>query len=118
MSRILTALSGLRRHPQDIRTNAGIQRGRSTGKVHCRDVSSPEQTPSADAIVEEGSPTIFPPPGGDLDEILDRLKTQMDLNQAPECFVKQFIETDYEKNDISELQASFVAGSTLRIRIL
>ncbi|KAE8404047.1 cytochrome P450 [Aspergillus pseudonomiae] len=42
-----------------------------------------------------------------------RLKTQMDLNQAPECFVKQFIETDYEKNDISELQASFVAGTMI-----
>jgi hypothetical protein len=41
-----------------------------------------------------------------------QLKAQMNLNQAPECFVKQFIETDYEKNGISELQAAFVAGST------
>jgi len=42
-----------------------------------------------------------------------QLKEQMALNSAPECFVKQFIETDYEKNGISELQAAFVAGSTL-----
>lgn len=39
------------------------------------------------------------------------LRTKMEQGQAPECFVKQFIETDYEKNKISELQASFVAGS-------
>ncbi|KNG83645.1 putative O-methylsterigmatocystin oxidoreductase [Aspergillus nomiae NRRL 13137] len=42
-----------------------------------------------------------------------RLKTQMDSNQAPECFVKQFIETDYERNGIGELQASFVAGTMI-----
>ncbi|KAJ9483385.1 hypothetical protein VN97_g10023 [Penicillium thymicola] len=41
------------------------------------------------------------------------LMTQMDQGQAPECFVKQFIETDYEKNNISELQASFVAGTMI-----
>lgn len=41
------------------------------------------------------------------------LREQMDSKQAPECFVKQFIETDYAKHGISELQASFVAGSTL-----
>ncbi|KAL2839386.1 cytochrome P450 [Aspergillus pseudoustus] len=42
-----------------------------------------------------------------------RLRSQIDSNEAPECFVKQFIETDYEKNDISELQASFVAGTMI-----
>ncbi|KAL3465207.1 cytochrome P450 [Aspergillus heterothallicus] len=42
-----------------------------------------------------------------------RLRTQMDLGQAPECFVKQFIETDYKKNDIDEMQASFVAGTMI-----
>ncbi|QKX53806.1 uncharacterized protein TRUGW13939_00886 [Talaromyces rugulosus] len=42
-----------------------------------------------------------------------RLKTQMDSNLAPECFVKQFIETDYKKSGISELQASFVAGTMI-----
>lgn len=47
-----------------------------------------------------------------------RLKEQIDSKQAPECFVKQFIETDYEKNGISELQASFVAGSTFINNIL
>jgi hypothetical protein len=41
------------------------------------------------------------------------LRTQMDLGQEPECFVKEFIETDYKKNDIDEMQASFVAGSML-----
>lgn len=41
------------------------------------------------------------------------LKTQMETKQAPECFVKQFIETDYEKQGISELQAAFLAGSMI-----
>ncbi|CAN9327015.1 unnamed protein product [Alternaria alternata] len=41
------------------------------------------------------------------------LKTQMDTKQAPECFVKQFIESDYEKQGISELQAAFLAGSMI-----
>lgn len=39
------------------------------------------------------------------------LKQQMEEKKAPECFVKQFIETDYEKNGISEIQAAYVAGS-------
>lgn len=41
------------------------------------------------------------------------LKTQMETKQAPECFVKQFIESDYEKQGISELQAAFLAGSMI-----
>ncbi|KAH7345895.1 cytochrome P450 76C3 [Pyrenochaeta sp. MPI-SDFR-AT-0127] len=41
------------------------------------------------------------------------LKTQMETKQAPECFVKQFIETDYQKQGISELQAAFLAGSMI-----
>jgi cytochrome P450 len=41
------------------------------------------------------------------------LKTQMDTKQAPECFVKQFIESDYKKQGISELQAAFLAGSMI-----
>lgn len=41
------------------------------------------------------------------------LKTQMETKQAPECFVKQFIESDYEKQGISEIQAAFLAGSMI-----
>jgi cytochrome P450 len=41
------------------------------------------------------------------------LKTQMETKQAPECFVKQFIESDYEAQGISELQAAFLAGSMI-----
>ncbi|KAF1830639.1 cytochrome P450 76C3 [Decorospora gaudefroyi] len=41
------------------------------------------------------------------------LKTQMETKQAPECFVKQLIESDYEKQGISELQAAFLAGSMI-----
>ncbi|KAF2636660.1 cytochrome P450 [Massarina eburnea CBS 473.64] len=41
------------------------------------------------------------------------LKTQMDTKQAPECFVKQVIESKYEKQGISELQAAFLAGSLI-----
>ena len=42
-----------------------------------------------------------------------RLKAQMAENKAPDCFVKQFMETDYKKQDISDIQAAFVAGSKL-----
>lgn len=41
------------------------------------------------------------------------LKQQMAEQKAPDCFVKRFIETDYEKQDISETQAAFVAGGML-----
>jgi cytochrome P450 len=41
------------------------------------------------------------------------LKTQIETKQAPDCFVKQFIESDYEKQGISELQAAFLAGSMI-----
>jgi len=38
------------------------------------------------------------------------LKAKMEKGKAPECFVKQLIESEYQKHDISELQAAFVAG--------
>ncbi|KAJ5751753.1 hypothetical protein N7520_008670 [Penicillium odoratum] len=34
-------------------------------------------------------------------------------NEAPECFVKSVVESGYDKNDISDLQASFVAGTMI-----
>lgn len=40
------------------------------------------------------------------------LLKQMEEKMAPECFVKQFIETDYRKQDIGEMQAAWVAGCT------
>ncbi|PSN62984.1 cytochrome P450 76C3 [Corynespora cassiicola Philippines] len=41
------------------------------------------------------------------------LKTQVETKQAPECFVKQVIESDYEKQGLTELQAAFLAGSLI-----
>ncbi|KAF2707717.1 cytochrome P450 [Pleomassaria siparia CBS 279.74] len=41
------------------------------------------------------------------------LKTQVDTKQAPECFVKQVIESDHVAHGISELQAAFLAGSLI-----
>lgn len=41
------------------------------------------------------------------------LRTQMETGQAPECFVKQVIEAEYQKQGISELQAAFLAGSLI-----
>jgi cytochrome P450 len=41
------------------------------------------------------------------------LKTQMETKSAPECFVKQLIESDYEKQGITDLQAAFLAGSMI-----
>jgi len=39
------------------------------------------------------------------------LRTQIDDGTAPECFVKGFIEQDFERQNISEVQAAYVAGS-------
>ncbi|KAH7124130.1 cytochrome P450 76C3 [Dendryphion nanum] len=41
------------------------------------------------------------------------LKTKMETGQAPECFVKQVIESKYEAQGISEIQAAFLAGSLI-----
>ena len=41
------------------------------------------------------------------------LKLQMETGTAPECFVKQVIESRYEEQGISELQAAFLAGSLI-----
>lgn len=46
------------------------------------------------------------------------LQRSIKQNEAPECFVKSFIESSYEKNDISDLQASFVAGSMFSTDII
>ncbi len=43
---------------------------------------------------------------------------QIDTKSAPECFVKQFAETDYKKENISEVQAAFVAGTMIEVRHL
>ena len=41
------------------------------------------------------------------------LKTRMEADEAPDCFVKRFIETNYLKMEITELQAAFLAGCML-----
>ncbi|KAJ5661214.1 uncharacterized protein N7484_000586 [Penicillium longicatenatum] len=38
------------------------------------------------------------------------LQRSIEQDEAPECFVKSFLEWDYERNEISDLQASFLAG--------
>lgn len=38
------------------------------------------------------------------------LKVQMDLKRAPECFVKQFLETDFKDQGITDVQGAFLAG--------
>lgn len=43
----------------------------------------------------------------------DRLMGQIQQGRAPECFVKQFSETDYKTQGISDVQAAYVAGSRL-----
>jgi hypothetical protein len=42
-----------------------------------------------------------------------RLQAQMETGTAPECFVKQFIESDYQDMGITEMQAAFLAGCRL-----
>lgn len=43
------------------------------------------------------------------------LQAQISQKTAPECFVKQFVETDYKSQDISELQCAFVAGTMIEV---
>lgn len=44
------------------------------------------------------------------------LMHQIDQKRAPECFVKQFAETDYKAQGISEVQGAFVAGTMIEVR--
>ena len=39
------------------------------------------------------------------------LKKKIEDGTAPECFVKQFSESDYERKGIDEMQAAYTAGS-------
>lgn len=39
------------------------------------------------------------------------LRRAINEKRAPDCFVKQFAETDYIKQGIDEVQAAYVAGS-------
>jgi cytochrome P450 len=45
--------------------------------------------------------------------LFSSLKTQVDTKQAPECFVKQVIESNYAEQGITEMQAAFLAGSLI-----
>jgi hypothetical protein len=39
------------------------------------------------------------------------LTEQMEQKTAPECFLKQFRESDFKRQGISDIQGAFVAGS-------
>jgi hypothetical protein len=41
----------------------------------------------------------------------DSLQCQIEDKRAPECFVKQLMETDFKKQGISDIQGAFLAGS-------
>lgn len=43
-------------------------------------------------------------------ELWNDLLKKREEGRAPECFVKDFMETDYQKQGISELQGAFMAG--------
>lgn len=43
----------------------------------------------------------------------DSLRKQREAGKAPECFAKQVMESDYQRQGISELQAAFLAGSLI-----
>ncbi|KAF2199957.1 cytochrome P450 [Delitschia confertaspora ATCC 74209] len=46
-------------------------------------------------------------------KLFTELSAKMETGNAPECFVKQVIEQEYEKQGISVLQAAFLAGSLI-----
>lgn len=45
------------------------------------------------------------------------LQKQIDDGKAPECFVKQFSESNYKAKGISDVQAAYVAGSKYQINL-
>ncbi|KAH6988326.1 O-methylsterigmatocystin oxidoreductase [Ilyonectria sp. MPI-CAGE-AT-0026] len=45
--------------------------------------------------------------------LYEELKDDMEKGVAPDCFVKQLCETDFEKQNITPLQAAFVSGSMI-----
>ncbi|EKD19259.1 uncharacterized protein L3040_009300 [Drepanopeziza brunnea f. sp. 'multigermtubi'] len=46
-------------------------------------------------------------------KLWDDLIVKINNKTAPECFVKQFLETDYKKQEISEIQGAFMAGTMI-----
>src|SRR5271170_1913037 len=47
-----------------------------------------------------------------------KLEGQIQDGTAPECFVKQFAESDYQAKGISEIQAAYLAGCTFLFAIV
>ena len=45
-----------------------------------------------------------------------KLEEQIHDGTAPECFVKQFAESDYQAKGISEIQAAYLAGCTFHVQ--
>ncbi|KAL4861620.1 hypothetical protein BDV12DRAFT_207858 [Aspergillus spectabilis] len=45
--------------------------------------------------------------------LFEELKTHIAEGVAPDCFVKQLIETDLKKNNVSDIEAAFVSGSMI-----
>jgi phenylalanine-4-hydroxylase len=43
--------------------------------------------------------------------LFEELKTHIAEGVAPDCFVKQLIETDLTKSNVSDIEAAFVSGS-------
>jgi hypothetical protein len=44
-------------------------------------------------------------------KLFKELQSASAAGTAPECFVKQLVENNFEKHGIDEMQAAFVAGS-------
>lgn len=45
----------------------------------------------------------------------NNLMYEIKQKRAPECFVKQFVSTDYKAQGISDLQGAFVAGTMIEV---
>lgn len=63
------------------------------------------------AVVAAKSTQIPKKANRGLDEILECVTTQLKEGRAPQCFVKQFSESGYKSQGISNVQAAYVADS-------
>lgn len=66
-----TIPSGMRRHPRNLRVDAGVQRICHARKIPSRDLPGAGIPPPVDAVVEKGRPPVLQPTGCHLDEILE-----------------------------------------------
>jgi len=109
----LIQIIGLRRYPWCLRSNEGPFRRYCTRCLPCRFNTSLGKITQVPTVVEKTGLVYLGRQQALWMRFWSSLSIQMETKTAPECFVKQFRESDFQKQGISDLQGAFVAGSRL-----